>query len=299
MSKKVFSLICAVSCSLIWGSAFIAQDMGMDYNGPFTFTFGRLFLGFLTLIPFLLIYEYKKIKPFIFKTQNIYNFLLIGFLLSMGNALQQFALLYTDVANTAVFTIFYVVLVPFVSYYFFSKFIHNSVWLAIIICLFGGILLTEFDNIQVRIGDSIAVVNALFWAFHIVFISRFLKVFNFPITIACVQCLIASLFALMPALVFESVELSNMILDGKEMIYAGVLSSGVAFLLQIYGQQNLAPAPVAIIFSLEGVFASIFGWIILSQYLNEIKIIGIVLILFAVIFSQLAPLYDKKKYGRI
>jgi len=299
MSKKVFSLICAVSCSLIWGSAFIAQDMGMDYNGPFTFTFGRLFLGFLTLIPFLLIYEYKKIKPLIFKTQNIYNFLLIGFLLSMGNALQQFALLYTDVANTAVFTIFYVVLVPFVSYYFFSKFIHNSVWLAIIICLFGGILLTEFDNIQVRIGDSIAVVNALFWAFHIVFISRFLKVFNFPITIACVQCLIASLFALLPALVFESVELSNMILDGKEMIYAGVLSSGIAFLLQIYGQQNLAPAPVAIIFSLEGVFASIFGWIILSQYLNEIKIVGIVLILFAVIFSQLAPLYDKKKYGRI
>ena len=299
MSKKVFSLICAVSCSLIWGSAFIAQDMGMDYNGPFTFTFGRLFLGFLTLIPFLLIYEYKKIKPLIFKTKNIYNFLLIGFLLSMGNALQQFALLYTDVANTAVFTIFYVVLVPFVSYYFFSKFIHNSVWLAIIICLFGGILLTEFDNIQVRIGDSIAVVNALFWAFHIVFISRFLKVFNFPITIACVQCLIASLFALLPALVFESVELSNMILDGKEMIYAGVLSSGVAFLLQIYGQQNLAPAPVAIIFSLEGVFASIFGWIILSQYLNEIKVVGIVLILFAVIFSQLAPLYDKKKYGRI
>ena len=299
MSKKVFSLICAVSCSLIWGSAFIAQDMGMDYNGPFTFTFGRLFLGFLTLIPFLLIYEYKKIKPLIFKTRNIYNFLLIGFLLSMGNALQQFALLYTDVANTAVFTIFYVVLVPFVSYYFFSKFIHNSVWLAIIICLFGGILLTEFDNIQVRIGDSIAVVNALFWAFHIVFISRFLKVFNFPITIACVQCLIASFFALLPALIFENVELSNMILDGKEMIYAGVLSSGVAFLLQIYGQQNLAPAPVAIIFSLEGVFASIFGWIILSQYLNEIKIVGIVLILFAVIFSQLAPLYDKKKYGRI
>ena len=299
MSKKVFSLICAVSCSLIWGSAFIAQDMGMDYNGPFTFTFGRLFLGFLTLIPFLIIYEYKKIKPLIFKAQNIYNFLLIGFLLSMGNALQQFALLYTDVANTAVFTIFYVVLVPFVSYYFFSKFIHNSVWLAIIICLFGGILLTEFDNIQVRIGDSIAVVNELFWAFHIVFISRFLKVFNFPITIACVQCLIASFFALLPALVFENVELSNMILDGKEMIYAGVLSSGVAFLLQIYGQQNLAPAPVAIIFSLEGVFASIFGWIILSQYLNEIKIVGIVLILFAVIFSQLAPLYDKKKYGRI
>jgi drug/metabolite transporter (DMT)-like permease len=103
----------------------------------------------------------------------------------------------------------------------------------------------------------------------------------------------------MPALVFESVKFSNMVLDGKEMLYAGVLSSGVAFLLQIYGQQNLSPAPVAIIFSLEGVFASIFGWIILNQFLNGIKIIGIILILFAVIFSQLAPLYDKKKYGRV
>ena len=293
MSKKVFSLICAVSCSLIWGSAFIAQDMGMDYNGPFTFTFGRLFLGFLTLIPFLIIYEYKKIKPLILKTQNIYNFLLIGFLLSMGNTLQQFALLYTDVANTAVFTIFYVVLVPFVSYYFFSKFIHNSVWLAIIICLFGGILLTEFDNIQVRIGDSIAVVNALFWAFHIVFISRFLKVFNFPITIACVQCLIASFFSLLPALVFENVELSNMILDGKEMIYAGVLSSGIAFLLQIYGQQNLAPAPVAIIFSLEGVFATIAAWFLLNQILDINNILGCFFILCGVLLSQLLPLIKK------
>ena len=90
-----------------------------------------------------------------------------------------------------------------------------------------------------------------------------------------------------------------MVLDGKEMLYAGILSSGIAFLLQIYGQQNLSPAPVAIIFSLEGVFASVFGWNILSQFLNEIKITGIVLILFAVIFSQLAPLYDKKKYGRV
>ena len=88
-----------------------------------------------------------------------------------------------------------------------------------------------------------------------------------------------------------------MILDGNEMLYAGVLSSGLAFLLQIYGQQNLSPAPVAIIFSLEGVFAAIFGWIILDQFLTEFKIIGISLILFAVIFSQLAPMYDKKKYG--
>lgn len=297
MNKKVFSLICAISCSLIWGSAFVAQDMGMDYNGPFTFTFGRLFLGFLTLVPFFYIFEYKKVNSIIFKKVNILNLLLIGFLLSMGNVLQQYALLYTDVANTAVFTIFYVVLVPFVAYYFFSKNIHKSVWLSIIICLFGGILLTEFDNIQVRIGDSIAVFNALFWAFHIVFISRFLRIFNFPITIATFQCLIAGIFAFIPALVFENVSPLNLSLEWKELMYAGVLSSGIAFLLQIYAQQNLNPAPVAIIFTLEGVWAAIFGWIILDQYLNEIKIVGILLILTAVIFSQITSIYDKKNYG--
>ena len=297
MNKKIFSLICAVSCSLIWGSAFIAQDLGMDYNGPFTFTFGRLFLGFLTLLPFFLIFEFKKNKSILFNYKNSINLFVIGFLLSAGNALQQFALLYTDVANTAIFTIFYVILVPFVSYKFFSKIIHRSVWLSVIICLIGGVLLTEFNNIQVRLGDSIAIFNALFWAFHIVLISRFLREFNYPITIACIQCLYASIFAIIPALITENINFADMLLDGKEMIYAGVLSSGIAFLLQIYGQQNLSPAPVAIIFSLEGVFAAIFGWIILNQYLNDIKILGIVLILVAVIFSQLAPIYDKKKYG--
>tara|TARA_A100001011_G_scaffold355391_1_gene398533 strand:+ start:1182 stop:2081 length:900 start_codon:yes stop_codon:yes gene_type:complete len=299
MNKRLFSLTCAVSCSLIWGSAFVAQDMGMDYNGPFTFTFGRLFLGFLTLLPFLIIFERKQVNLLFFNKKNFFNLVFIGFLLSVGNVLQQYALLYTDVANTAVFTIFYVILVPFVSFYFFSKNIHKSIWLSIIICFFGGVLLTEFDNLQVRLGDSIAVINALFWAFHIVFISRFLIVFNHPITIACLQCLFASFFAFIPALIFENVSFSNMVLDGPEMIYAGILSSGIAFLLQIYGQQNLSPAPVAIIFSLEGVFAAIFGWIILNQYLNESKILGISLILLAVIFSQLAPIYDKKKYGRV
>ena len=103
---------------------------------------------------------------------------------------------------------------------------------------------------------------------------------------------------LIPALIYEEIILHNLMLESKELLYAGVLSSGVAFLLQTYAQQNLTPAPVAIIFSLEGVFAAIFGWIILNQFLNEIKIVGIVLILVAVILSQIIPIYDKKRYGR-
>ena len=298
MDKKLFSLGCAVLCSFIWGTGFIAQDMGMDFIGPYTFSAGRLFLGFFTLLPVFLIFEFKKVKKVSLNYKKIFiYFIFISFLLAYGNSLQQFALLLTDVANAAVYTVLYVVIVPFVAYFFFSKQTHWSVWPSILICIVGGFLLTELDNISVRTGDAIAVFNAFFWAFHIVFISRFLRIFNFPITIATFQCLIGGIFAFIPALAFENISLLNLSLEWKELAYAGVLSSGIAFLLQIYAQQNLNPAPVAIIFTLEGVWAAIFGWIILGQYLNEIKIFGIILILTAVIFSQLATIYGKKKYG--
>ena len=294
MNNKIFSLSCALITSFIWGTAFVAQDMGMDQIGPLTFTSARLFLGFLTLLPFLIFIDLKRIKKTNYDFKKIFIYLLfIGFLIAYGNALQQYALLYTDVANTAVFTVLYVVFVPFVSYFFFSKNIHWSVWPSVLMCLLGGLLLTELNNVTVRLGDSIALFNALFWSFHIVFISRLLKIFNFPITIAALQCLIGSIFTFVPALTFEEVIFSNILLEYKEILYVGILSSGFAFLLQIFGQQNLNPAPVAIIFSLEGAIASIAGWVILDQFLNEVKIFGIFLIIIAVIFSQIAPLYKK------
>ncbi len=299
MNKKLISLVCAVSCSFIWGSAFIAQDMGMDYIGPFSFTAGRMFLGFIALVPFFFIFEFKKIKEKKFSYNIILFYLsLLGFFLSGGNALQQYSLLYTDVANSAIFTIFYVLIVPAISYLLFSKKIHWSVWPSVFVCIIGGYLLTEINNVTVRLGDSLVLLGAFFWAFHIVYLSKFLKLFNYPIAITMVACLIGSIIAFIPSLIFENISLGNLLMEKNELLYAGVLSSGIAFLLQAYSQQNLSPAPVAIIFSLEGVFAAIFGWILLNQFLSDLKIFGIVLILIAVIFSQLAPIYGKKSYGR-
>ena len=299
MNKKLISLICAILSSFIWGTAFIAQDMGMDYIGPFSFTAGRMFLGFVALVPFFFIFEFKKVMKDRLSLKIIFIYLFfLGFLLCGGNALQQYSLLYTDVANAAIFTIFYVLIVPVLSYYLFSKKIHWSVCPAVLVCIIGGFLLTELDNITVRLGDTLVLLGAFFWAFHIVFISKFLKIFNYPMTIAMGQCLLGSLIAFVPSIAMENVSLANLLMEKEELLYAGVLSSGIAFLLQIYSQQNLSPAPVAIIFSLEGVFAAIFGWILLSQFLTGIKIFGIILILSAVIFSQLSPTYDKRKYGR-
>ena len=299
MNKKIFSLICAISCSFIWGTWFVAQDMGMDFIGPYTFTSGRMFLGFLALLPFFFIFEGKKVQKSNLDLKKILAYLLfLGFLLFGGNALQQISLLYTDVANSAVFTIFYVLIVPIVSYFLFSKKIHWSIWPAALTCLTGGLFLSELNNLLVRYGDILVIIGSFFWAFHIIFISKFLKIFNFPITIAMSQCLFGAMFSFIPAIIYENISVTNVLMETNELLYAGVLSSGIAYLLQAYGQQNLSPAPVAIIFSLEGVFAGIFAWIILDQHLNEFKIFGIILILCAVIFSQLSPMYDKKRYGR-
>ena len=299
MNKNIFSLICAIVTSILWGSAFVAQDMGMDFIGPHTFNVGRFLVGFLTLLPFFLFFEFKKIKKKNIDYKKIFFYLVIlGFILGVGQALQQISLIYTDVANTGVFTVMYVLIVPFISYFIFSKKIHWSIWPAVILCVIGGFLLSELKNISVRYGDALGVLSAFCWALHIIYISKIIKFFNFPITIAMSQCFIAFLFTVIPMIVYEDVSITNIFKDAYEILYVGIFSSGLAFLLQTYTLQNLTPAPAAIVFSLEGVFAALFAWLILDQFLNEIKILGIFLILFSVIFSQIIPIYDKKKYGR-
>ena len=299
MNKNIFSLICAVITSILWGSAFVAQDMGMDFIGPHTFNVGRFLVGFLTLFPFFLFFELKKIKQVDLNIKKIISYLvLLGLILGVGQALQQISLIYTDVANTGVFTVMYVLIVPFISYFIFSKKIHWSIWPAVIFCVVGGLLLSEVKNISVRYGDTLGILSAFCWAIHIICISRTIKFFNFPITIAMSQCFIAFVVTILPMIFYENPTFANILKDSYEILYVGVLSSGLAFLLQTYTLQNLTPAPAAIIFSLEGVFAAIFAWLVLGQFLNEIKILGIFLILFAVIFSQILPIYDRKKYGR-
>ncbi len=298
MNTYFFSLACAILTSILWGSAFVAQDMGMDFIGPHTFNVGRFLVGFLTLLPCFFVFEYKKIiKKNNFNRKAFFYLIILGFILGVGQALQQISLIYTDVANTGIFTVMYVLIVPFISYFIYSKKMHWSVWPAAFFCVVGGLLLSELKNISVRYGDTLGVLSAFCWAFHIIYISKTVKFFNFPITIAMSQCLIAFLFTLLPMFAYEEPLLSNIFKDSYEILYVGVLSSGLAFLLQAYTLQNLTPAPAAIIFSLEGMFAAIFAWVILDQFLNEIKILGIFLILFAVIFSQIIPIYDKKKYG--
>ena len=293
---KSLSLLSALFCTLIWGTTFIAQDTGMDDIGPFTFNAVRFFVGFLAIIPLVLLFEVKRFKSefkFDFKTFVILSFL-IGLSLFLGSALQQVALLYTDVANAAFFTIFYVPLVPIIIFLFKRKSIHWSIWPSVVLCLIGGYLLTNFYDATVRLGDTLVILGALFWSTHIIFTGIIVTKYNLPLTLGALQTLIVALFSFIIGLIYEEFIFENILKEIDSILYAGILSGGFAFVLQIYAQKNISPAPAAIIFSLEGVFATIAAWFLLDQILDINNLLGSFFILCGVLLSQLLPLIKKK-----
>ena len=289
--SKSSSLLSALLCTLIWGTTFIAQDTGMDMIGPFIFNGTRFFIGFLALIPFFLIIEKDKFTKIFNKNRKrfLYLSILIGFFLFLGSALQQVSLLYTDVANAAFFTIFYVPMVPLIVFILFKKKVHWSVWPSVILCVMGGYLLTNFYDASVRMGDLLVVAGALFWSLHIIFIGELIHDFDLPVTIGLIQTFIVSSLSFLIGISYEDFVIENILNEKFEILYAGVLSGGFAFVLQIYAQKNINPAPAAIIFSLEGVFATIAAWFILNQILNTNNILGCIFILAGVLLSQLMP----------
>ena len=294
MSKTV-SLLSALLCTFIWGTTFIAQDTGMDDIGPFTFNAVRFFVGFLAIVPLAFLFEVKKFKSEFkldLKTFIVLSFL-IGLSLFLGSALQQVALLYTDVANAAFFTIFYVPMVPIIIFIFKTKSIHWSVWPSVVLCLIGGYLLTNFYDATVRLGDTLVILGALFWSTHIIFTGIIITKYNLPLTLGAIQTLLVALFSFVIGLIYEEFIIKNILNEIDSILYAGILSGGFAFVLQIYAQKNITPAPAAIIFSLEGVFATIAAWFLLNQVLGINNLLGCFFILCGVLLSQLLPLIKR------
>ena len=237
----------------------------------------------------------KKISNEIKKNKKLFYKLLfwVGLFLFLGTYMQQAALLYTDVANAAFFTIFYVPMVPVILFLFYSKSLHWSIWPSALFCIFGVYLLSDFSNATVRLGDSLVILCAFFWSLHIIFIGNFIKNFDLPLFFGSLQALVVAFFSFIFAIYFETITIANILNEYISIIYAGALSGGIAFTLQIYAQKNISAAPAAIIFSLEGVFAAIAAWIILDQILGLNNINGCFLILAGVILSQIAPIYKK------
>ena len=293
--KKTISLVCLIACTFIWGTTFIAQDTGMDNIGPFTFNCVRFFVGFLAVAPFVFLFEKKKINNQIKNNTNQFFKLMVpvGVFLFLGCIFQQVSLLYTDVANSAFFTIFYVLMVPIIVYFLFSEKLHWSIWPSVLACVIGGYFLSDIGDATVRLGDSLVLIGALFWALHIIYIGKIINRFDLPFFIALMQNLIVATLSFILVIIFEEFDFSKIKLETIEILYAGILSGGAAFALQIFGQRNISVAPAAIVMSLEGVIAAIAAWVILNQILELNNIIGCALILGGILLSQLAPIYEK------
>lgn len=294
MSKSI-SLICALITTFIWGTAFIAQDTGMDNIGPLTFNAARFFVGFVTVLPIALLVERGKIIENINLDKKLFfkYLFLMSLSLFFGTYLQQTSLLYTNIANAAFFTVFYVPLVPIILFIIYKIKVHWSIWPSILLCIIGVYFLSDFSNSEILIGDSLVILCSVFWALHIIFAGKFMEKFDIPIFFAALQAILVGMYSLLIALLFEEINLANILLENYSIIYAGFLSGGIAFTLQMYAQKNIEEAPAAIIYSLEGVFAALAGWIILNQMLDFSNILGCFIILIAVILSQITPSFKK------
>ena len=294
MSKSI-SLFSALLCTFIWGTTFIAQDTGMDNIGPLTFNAARFFVGFVTVLPIALLVERGKIIENINLDKKLFfkYLFLMSLSLFFGTYLQQTSLLYTNIANAAFFTVFYVPLVPIILFIIYKIKVHWSIWPSILLCIIGVYFLSDFSNSEILIGDSLVILCSVFWALHIIFAGKFMEKFDIPIFFAALQAILVGMYSLLFALLFEEINLTNILLENYSIIYAGFLSGGIAFTLQMYAQKNIEEAPAAIIYSLEGVFAALAGWIILNQMLDFSNILGCFTILIAVILSQITPSFKK------
>ena len=291
-SKQLFSNICLIVAALIWGTAFVAQTTGMEHIGPLTFTNLRFLIGGLIVLP-LAIKEIPNFKKSLNK-RLIIIILLTGLSLLMGTYLQQYALQYTKIGNAAFLTILYVPFVPIISRFILKKRIHWSIWVSVSICLVGSYYLTVGNSFEAQFADFLVVVCAIFFALHCILIDEYFEIVNAPFTLATSQFLLCFLYSLPFVFIFEEPSLKGIYMELFELLYVGVMSSGIAYTLQIFGQRYVKPSTAAITFSLEGVFGSLAAWIILSQMLTTTQIFGCFLILLGVLTAQLIPLINKE-----
>tara|TARA_B100001559_G_scaffold113712_1_gene95476 strand:- start:1184 stop:2092 length:909 start_codon:yes stop_codon:yes gene_type:complete len=291
-SKQLFSNICLIVAALIWGTAFVAQTTGMEHIGPLTFTNLRFLIGGLIVLP-LAIKEIPNFKRSLNK-KLIIIILLTGLSLLMGTYLQQYALQYTKIGNAAFLTILYVPFVPIISRFILKKRIHWSIWVSVSICLVGSYYLTVGNSFEAQFADFLVVVCAIFFALHCILIDEYFEIVNAPFTLATSQFLLCFLYSLPFVFIFEEPSLKGIYMELFELLYVGVMSSGIAYTLQIFGQRYVKPSTAAITFSLEGVFGSLAAWIILSQMLTTTQIFGCFLILLGVLTAQLIPLINKE-----
>ena len=306
MKKRLRANLMLLVAALIWGSTFVAQTTASDTVEPFTFLFSRSFIGFLFLIPVIAIFHCQNNKKLIDGEQKqtltpskltILAGVLCGVALTIASYCQQKGIsLMTDNASgkAGFITALYIVFTPIFGVILKRK-IPKIIAVCVPIATLGFYLLCIKSGFKVELGDLLTLTSAFVFTFHILIIDYFMEKGADPIKTSCIQFLVVGILSLICAFVFETPDFSIIWNAKFEIMYAGFLSSGIAYTLQIVAQKDADPTSATLIMSLESVFAVLSGWLVLGEALSGKELVGCLFVFIAVILAQIQLPLPKKK----
>lgn len=289
MKSLKFDMI-LLTVATIWGLAFVAQRMGMDHVGPYTFNGIRFALGGMSLLPFLIV-SHKKKKQ---KTRKmdapgkmeiIKGSMLSGIVLFAGTSLQQIGLIHTTAGKAGFITGLYVVLVPIIGL-FLGQRANMGIWAGAFLASAGLYLLSVTEAMTINFGDLMELCGAFCFALHVIIIARLTNRID-TVTLSFIQCMVCCVASLTAAIALETITITGIWKAALPIFYGGVFSVGIAYSLQIYGQKGSHPAHAAILLSLESLIAAVGGWIILNEILSGRAMAGCALMMGGMLLSQL------------
>jgi len=293
---KLSSSLMLFFAALIWGFAFAFQRQGMDHMGPMTFNGTRFLIGAIVLIPVIFLFKRPGDNKEITKKDVFFTIkggIVCGICLFCASSLQQMGLQYTSVGKAGFLTTLYIILVPIIGI-FFRKKASIMVWLGAILSVIGMYLLCVSETMSINKGDVFAFCCAIVFAFHILSVDYFSPKTN-GVVLSCIQFLTSGIMAMISAFIWEQPTITEIINGIVPLLYVGVMSSGVAYTLQILGQKNADPTVASLIMSLESAVSVLGGWLILKQKLTGKELLGCLLMFIAVIGVQL---FDIKKENK-
>lgn len=294
--KQLRANLLLLLTAMIWGAAFVAQSVSMDYVGPFTFLCTRSILGGVVLLPVIAVMGKRKQEKSAEKSENrrilFLGGICCGIMLFIGSALQQVGIQYTTAGKAGFITAMYMVLVPICGL-FFGKRPGGKTWAAVVVALVGMYLLCLYGSgIQnLSKGDLLEMLCALGFTAHILVIDHFSPKVD-GVKMSCIQFFVCGILAGIFMLILEKPSWENIRAAAMPILYAGILSSGVGYTLQIVAQKDTQPTVASLLMSLESVFSLIFGWILLKEAMSGVELLGCVLMFAAIIWVQLP---EKKK----
>ncbi len=285
--------ILLVLTALIWGCAFVAQSVGMDFVGPFTFNMARFLIGAIVLLPVIWFMDRQRktgAEKGAGQKTLIIGGICCGIALAVASTLQQWGILFTTVGKAGFITAMYIVIVPLLGI-FIGKKVRPLIIGCVAIAVVGFYFLCMTESLRLGLGDFLVLLCAIAFSIHILVIDHFSPKVD-GVKMSAIQFLTAAIISAVPTLLWEQPVLTEILQAWQPVLYAGVMSCGVAYTLQIIAQKNADPTVASLLLSLESVFSVLAGWVLLGQELSLKELFGCVLIFCAIILAQLP---EKKK----